>query len=99
MEIIRGTTPTIQFSFSTINAEDITVAYLVISQNGNTVIERSDGEVIDGKLSYTLTQDETLALNTKQFAKVSLDWKAGATRGRSKVFEASVQNSNKNEVI
>lgn len=36
MEIIRGTTPTIIFTFNEIDAADISVCYLLIKQNGQS---------------------------------------------------------------
>lgn len=102
MEIIRGTTPTIQFTFDTISPGDITTAYLVVRQNGADMIEKTleDATIVEGKLSFRLSQSDTLALEEKPAAYVSLDWLTGdGTRGRSKVYKADVTDSGKDEVI
>lgn len=102
MEIIRGTTPTIIFTFNEIDAADISVCYLLIKQNGETVLEKtlSDGTVIDGKLSFTLSQTETLSLTTSAPASVVLDWKTTAeVRGRSNIYRFDVKQAGVDEVI
>lgn len=40
MEIIRGTTPTVQFVFKDVEAAQIEVAFLIIKQKNMPVIER-----------------------------------------------------------
>ncbi len=102
MEIIRGTTPTLIFTFDTINVEDISVAYLLIRQNGSTVIEKTlaDGTVLDGKLSFTFSQAETLSLTTDRPASVVLDWKTVAeVRGRSNIYRFDVKQAGVDEII
>ena len=101
MEIIRGTTPTIQFSFETIEPSNIVTAYLIIKQDSSVIIEKSisDSSVVEDKLSFTLTQEETLSLG-KSKAYVSLDWVTnGGVRGRSKVVPFTVSDSGKDEVL
>lgn len=102
MEIIRGTTPTLIFTFDTIDVEDISVAYLLIRQNGNTVIEKTltDSSIVDGKLSFSLSQTETLSLSTSAPASVVLDWKTNAeARGRSNIYRFDVKQAGVDEVI
>lgn len=102
MELIRGTTPTIIFSFDTIQAANISVAVLCVKQSKSTVIEKelSDGLVSEGKLLFTLSQEDTLKLNPSLVAKIILDWKTSAgVRGRSNIVEATVTNPGKEEVL
>ena len=102
MELIRGTTPTLQFTFETIQATDITVAFLVVSQMGQTKIQKGieTATVDDSTMSFKLTQAETLSLVENRPALVTLDWLTGdGTRGRSVETVFSVDNSGVNEVI
>ena len=106
MPIIRYTTPTIRFTFSQIDITDIAVAYLVIKQAGNVIIERdlSSATVINTQteqaLAWTLTQQETLLLNKNINAAIYCDWKlASGTRGRSHVKSEAVEETGKSEVI
>jgi len=106
MPIIRYTTPTIRFEFSEIDVTDIAVAWLVIKQGGQTVIERSldTAEVIhtqnSDSLSWTLTQVETKNLSKALGVQIYCDWKLqDGTRGRSHVKAESVEETGKQEVI
>ena len=104
MAIIRWTTPTIDFTFKTIQVSDIDEAYLVVKQWDNTVIEKDiTSATVDtdaNTLSWTLTQAEAGLLTTGKRSSVMCDWvTSGGTRGRSKVLDSSVENSGKNEVI
>ena len=62
--IIRGTTPTIKFSFRNIDPGDIGIAYLVVKQIGNIKIKLSKDEAIEDEnsLSWMLSQEQTLSL-------------------------------------
>lgn len=100
MEIIRGTTPTIIFTFNEIDAADISVCYLLVKQNGQTVIEKTLADaVLSDSLSFTLTQTDTLSLKL-QTAQICLDWKTtGGVRGRSRVYDCAVKEAGVNDVI
>lgn len=101
-EIIRGTTPTVIYSFDMIKPEDISVCYLLIKQRGHPVIEKTlgDSSLTDGKLSFTLTQEETLSLSTAYPAQIVLDWKTtGGVRGRSNIVDCAVRQAGKDAVI
>lgn len=102
MEIIRGTTPTMIFTFDTISVDDITVAYLLIKQSNNTVIEKTleNSTIFEGKLMFTFTQAETLSLAAGTPASVVLDWKTTAgIRGRSNIYRFDVKQAGVDEVI
>lgn len=69
MEIIRGSTPTIDCEIpSNIPLEDMTEIWLSIKQGGRLVVDRmlSDNSLqVEGQRIFCkLTQEETLALNT-----------------------------------
>lgn len=102
-EIIRGTTPTITFSFSTVRPADIAVAYLTITGLcSNLVIQREldSATVTSDGISWTLTQEETLLLVVGMMVQVLCDWRlADGTRGRSKAVTYRVGETAKNEVI
>lgn len=102
MAIIRGTTPTITFTFSSVEVSNIQVAYLFVQQIDQTLIEKdiSAATVDENSLSWELTQEETLSLKDRSRVKIFCDWRlASGLRGRSEVFETTVDNSGKNEVI
>lgn len=101
MTIIRGTTPTIQFTFSQISTADLAVAYMVIKQGGAVVLEKSlaDATVTEAGLFFALSQEDTLAL-AKKDGQIVLDWKTtNGMRGRAKIYEFTTGDPGKNEVI
>ena len=82
--IIRGTTPTITYTFSTVNVSNITVAFMTIKKNGTVAIKKSLSQAtVDAKeLSWTLSQEETFSVSGD--ATVMLNWKLNdGTRGVS----------------
>lgn len=115
MEIIRGTTPLIQFTFQTIEIENITTAYLVISQLNTAVIEKDltnatvteETIVVDNvettvakSLDFRLQQADTLKLKKNITGEIVLDWLTlDGTRGRSNKMIFTVDDSGKNEVL
>ena len=103
MEIIRGTTPTIKYTFQTVNPADITVAYLTVNQNGATKIEKdlAAGSVsTEGKyIAWTLTQAETLALPCGMVYMMCNWKKEDGTRGASKILGVMITENHKGEVI
>lgn len=102
-EIIRGTTPTITFSFSSVRPSDISAAYLTISCLGGTALverELDSATVSSSSISWTLTQEETLRFSAGTSVQILCDWKlSDGTRGRSKEASYSVGETAKNEVI
>lgn len=102
MALIRGTTPTITFTFAKIDISEIEVAYLFIKQNDKDVIYRTiqDASVDESSISWTLTQRETLNLKEGITASIICDWRTNqGLRGRSNVFTTTVESSGKNGVI
>lgn len=100
--LIRGTTPTIRFEFKTISPNEIVTAYLVIKQLNRAVIEQdlSKADIDETALEWTLAQKETLKLDEKYTAVLYCDWVTeNGTRGRSVLYECTVEQSGKNKVI
>lgn len=101
MNLVRGTTPTIKYTFTSIEPSQITIAKLVIDQ-GTPVIEKDLTEATIGEdyLEWTLTQSETLSLTSSINAKIKLDWVlVGGTRGVGNTMLVDVTNSAVNEVL
>ena len=100
-EIIRGTTPTIKYTFKKVDTADITTAYLTVKQGSEVVIEKylSEAEVTEGYISWVLSQEETLSLK-RGVVTFMLNWKVtDGTRGASPECRLNVVENHKNEVI
>lgn len=99
--IIRGTTPSIKYTFKTIDAEDIAVAYLTIKMGGETLLEKdlTTATVEEGSILWTLTQEETLSM-ADEYIYVRLNWKlADGTRGASSRSRFFIESNDKEVVI
>ena len=78
--ITRGTTPTIQYRFKTVDVTDLVVADMRIKQKC-VVIDKalSDANVVHDEsnnyLEWTLTQAETLSLNAFDNLEIQCRWK------------------------
>lgn len=102
MTIIRGTTPTIKYTFQVIAGTDLTAAVMTVSQNGTVLItkELAEGVADETSVSWVLSQDDTLKLDADFPARLTLNWKiADGTRGASKAAIASVEENDVSEVI
>lgn len=104
MAIVRGTTPTIIFTFKTIDVSDIDTAYLVIKQWDTAKITKDiTSATVDSvakTVSWTLTQTESLSLDPQKKAEVMMDWLMDdGIRGRSVAHSETIENPGKNEVI
>ena len=100
--IVRGTTPTIRYTFSTIDVADISVAKLVIKQYGSNKIEKEleDSTTGENYIDWKLSQSETLGLTEGATAVIGLDWLlSDGTRGIGNSVGAMVTSSSINEVI
>lgn len=74
-DVVIGTTPTFIFKFSKIQPSDIVKAVMTIKQSGNIIIERdlTTATVSEDSVSWTLTQEETLAAEIGT-AEILLNW-------------------------
>ena len=98
--IIRGTTPTIKYTFRVVDPASITAAYLTIKKGGEIVIEKdlAAASVGEDSLSWTLTQAETLSVIGA--AEIMLNWLLNdGTRGASVQTTASFVPNHIEEVI
>ena len=101
MEIVRGTTPILVFTFDTITPSDITVAILTIKQNGAVKVAKdlSSASVGEHDISWQLSQEDTLSL-CYWSADIYCDWKLGSgVRGASHTLKVNIVEPGKNEVI
>lgn len=98
--IIKGTTPTISYTFDIVHVSDITKAILTIKRSGEIRVERdlTTASVGADKLSWTLTQAETLSVDGN--ASVMLNWVTqDGTRGASAETSVYFAPNHKEEVI
>lgn len=101
-QIIRGTTPVLEFTYNDITVSNIAKAILTISQNGVIVIEKdlTSATVGENSLTWELSQEETLSLNASRNARIVCDWLlSSGIRGRSNVLIADVGECGKDEVL
>ena len=101
MDIISGTTPTLVFKFNEIRPQDIGQCYLLIKQNGQTVVEKTitDSVITTSSVSFTLTQTDTFALAMQSPTRIVLDWKTrDGVRGRSAIYECTIKSEGKSDV-
>lgn len=99
--IIRATTPTLKYTFRTVDPSAISVAYLTIKRGSYPVIEKDLSAATVGAnfLSWTLTQAETLGLQGDRVV-VQLNWKTNSgVRGASKQSTILILPNSKAEVI
>lgn len=98
--IIRGTTPTIKYTFSVVDPANITTAILTIKKGGAIAIEKdlAAASVGEDSLSWTLTQAETLSVAGA--AELMLNWLTqDGTRGASETTMVSFTPNHIEEVI
>lgn len=102
IRIIRGTTPTITYTFKTITTSEITAAYLTIKQRDTVVVEKDIASAAIGNkdISWTLTQADTLLLATHTDAGIMINWKlVDGTRGASEEKRITPVDNHLIEVI
>lgn len=99
-KIIIGTTPTIIYTFKMVSVSDITVAILTIKSGNNTLTKTlEDAEIGEDSLSWTLTQEETLAISA-EVSSMMLNWKTqDGTRGASAKTTVIMSDNYVREVI
>ena len=100
-QIIRGTTPTIQFTFAHVTVSNIGTAIFTIKQFGEILVEKDKTEATIGQktMSWTLSQEESLSL-AYGVCTVMINWLlADGTRGASKLYNIEVTANHILEVI
>ena len=83
MAIIKGTTPTIKYTFKTVNPTNISTAYLTVSQGenamdrGSTVFELTTSDMTRGSnyITFKFSQAQTLLLKEDIPCDIQLRYK------------------------
>lgn len=100
--IVRGTTPTFIFTFTTVDPTSITSAYFTIKQMGKIKVSKplEEGLVGEQTLEWTITQEESLSLTAGKPCEIRCEYLINAeTRGSSKMKLCDVLPAGKEEVI
>lgn len=100
-QIIRGTTPTIEYTFKKVAVSDITTAIFTVKQHGEVLIERdlTTADVSEDSISWMLSQEECLTLELGR-AALMVNWLTGdGTRGASNEVPVDVIQNHIPEVI
>ena len=98
--IIKGTTPTIIYTFNEISVANIVTAVLTIKRGTNIIIEKTlaASTVGENSLSWKLSQEESLSVSGN--AEMMLNWVlVDGTRGASKATAVTFAPNHKEEVI
>ena len=99
--VIRGTTPTIEYTFNTVNVAQISKAFLTVKENGVVIINKDINDAVVGTktLSFELSQADTLKMTFPE-CKVMLNWLLDdGTRGAGEEITLHVYENHLNEVI
>ncbi len=104
MVIWRGTTPTLQLVVKTVDPSTITDSRLSFYTAQETVVEKdlSTAEVSSDSISWTLTQEETLAIQSpgRMTLYAICNWlTSNGTRGVSNSDTVVFKNNPVNEVM
>lgn len=93
-QIIKGTTPTLKFTFDNIMTESICLAYLTIVQDKKLIIEKdiTEATMDDGYIEWTLSQEETLMFNHISSLRIQMRYKlSDGFVGASDIKEVDVE--------
>lgn len=96
----RGTTPTLVFELP-IQCSEITKCSIALSQDSEMVIEKKlpDCETSENILTCTLSEEETLKLNSHAQLAIQLRIYCGAVKYASQIFEVPVHQILKDGVL
>ena len=74
-DIVIGTTPTIKYTFHSVEPSDIVSAFLTFKQSGRVLLIKSltDAEVGGDYISWRLSQEDTLTLGIGD-VEIVLNW-------------------------
>lgn len=99
-EIIKGTTPTIKYTFDTVSVSNISTAVMTIKRSNTILVERdlTTATTDTDSISWVLSQEDTLAVDGK--AEIMLNWKtADGVRGASKTLAVEFKPNHKESVL
>ena len=99
IEIIKGTTPTIKYTYETADPSLFTTAVMTVKRNHSVLIERDlTTATIDGQtIAWTLTQEETLAVDGT--AEIMCNFVAAGIRGASRRTAVEFTTNHKEQVL
>ena len=99
--IIRGTTPTIMYTFDKVAISDLTDAIFTIKMGNAIKIEKDMTEAVAGTktLSWTLTQEECLTLSGMTVSLMCNWLTAAGLRGASDEVVVNIRGNHIEEVI
>lgn len=89
--IMRGTTPTVIFTFRVVDPTTLKEAFLTIRQGKNLIVERdiSSASIKFSEITWRLTQEETLRIPPYSELGIHLRWKTvNGVAGGSAVYRA-----------
>lgn len=99
--ITRGETPTIKYTFRTVDVRNIEVAYVTFVQDGIVKLEKDISSATIGPdyILWTLTQEESLSLDLDSCCFMG-NWRTiDGTRGVTRKRSFDVDYNFKEEVI
>ena len=97
--IVKGTTPTITYTFSTVRINEVTQAVLTLKHRTGMITKTlSDATIGENSLTWTLTQEDTLSLQNEVSMMLNFVCTDG-TRGASDKTSIAVKTNHINEVI
>lgn len=100
--IVQYTTPTITFTFPTIDPATIAEAYLVIKYAGVNVLVKDldQAEVNEHDITWILSQEDTEKLIVNSTVRIYCDWVTeNGLRGRSKRADYVIDETGLSEVL
>lgn len=104
--IVRGTTPTIRFTYNNVQVSDFVAAYLTISQKDEVLIEKDiSNSYINSEKNYIewkLSQEETLLLESGDRYNVEVQCRfklSDKIAGASRIYSMSAIDILKDGVI
>lgn len=87
--IIRGTTPTIRYTFSTVQVSTIRTAYLTLKQTSCNIELDLTSATVDAEnnaLEWKLSQEDTLKINASNRVDIQVRYKlADGSAGASQI--------------
>lgn len=96
----RGTTPTLTFTLP-FPADEVSSLWVTLAQNGEEVLNLDRAQcVIDGNtIAVTLSQEETLALDSNEKTEIQLSVKMGDKVFRSEIIRIDTDRVLREEVL
>lgn len=89
--LIRGTTPTITFTFNTVSVSAMAVAYMTLNQGtelSNYDLSNATVDSENNTLSWKLTQEDTLALTQNKTVEIQCRYRLNDnSAGASKIYK------------